>query len=106
MLLDTHGTAANELIGAAFTSSTWGKHKTALNCYLKYAQINDVIVRYPFELENVANFTAWALTENRLKSSSVKSYLSSLATIHYSTVVSEVFFWEFLFQFSSATYAV
>jgi hypothetical protein len=33
-------------------------------------------------LENVANFTAWALTENRLKSSTVKSYLSSLATLH------------------------
>jgi hypothetical protein len=33
-------------------------------------------------LENVANFTAWALTENRLKSSTVRSYLSSLATIH------------------------
>jgi hypothetical protein len=41
-----------------------------------------VIVSYPFELENVANFTAWALTENGLKSSTVKSYLSSLATIH------------------------
>jgi hypothetical protein len=82
LLLHTPGSAAKDLIGAAFTSSTWGKLKTALNCYLKYAQTNDVIVSYPFELENVANFTVWALTENGLKSSTVKSYLSSLATIH------------------------
>jgi hypothetical protein len=82
LLLHTPGSAARDLIGAAFTSSTWGKLKTALNCYQKFAQSHDITVSYPFELENVANFTAWALTENRLKSSTVKSYLSSLATIH------------------------
>jgi hypothetical protein len=82
LLLHTPGSAARDLIGAAFTSSTWGKLKTALNCYLKFAQSRDIIVSYPFELENLANFTAWALTENGLKPSTVKSYLSALATIH------------------------
>ncbi len=82
LLLHTPGSTARGLIGAAFTSSTWGKLKTALNCYIKFAQSCDIIVPYPFELENLANFTAWALTENGLKPTSVKSYLSSLATIH------------------------
>jgi len=102
LLLDTPGTAAKDLLGAAFTTSTWGKHKTALNCYLKYARSNDIIVSYPFELENVANFTAWALTENGLKPSSVKAYLSSLATIHRLRNVSDECFSNYIVTFSDA----
>jgi hypothetical protein len=59
---------------------------------MKYARFNDIVVSYPFELENVANFTAWAIMENGLKPVSVKSYLSSLTTIHRLSNVSDVNF--------------
>jgi len=75
-------TASRALLGAAYASSTWGKHSTALSSYKKFAYVNKIAVIFPFSVDDICGFTSWALIDAKLKPSTVKSYLSSLAVIH------------------------
>ena len=91
-------TASRALLGAAYASSTWGKHSTALSSYKKFAYVNKIPVIFPFSVDDICGFTSWALIDAKLKPSTVKSYLSSLAVIHKLRIVSAENFDNFIIK--------
>ena len=63
------------------TSSTWSKHNAAWNLLGEYETCCSKIV-WPMTVENVREFAIWALNTKNLKSSTVKTYLSSIKLAH------------------------
>lgn len=74
-------TETQSYINAAFARSTWGKHDSAL-ASMKEFESSTSAVTWPFSLDVILAYATWALREKDLLPATVRSYLSSLATIH------------------------
>ena len=59
-----------------------GKHNSAWHCFLKFCSVKSLRVALPLPNTAICDFTAWALKHCSLKPSTVKSYVSSLSSIH------------------------
>ena len=70
------------LIEASYAKASWAKHCTAFNCIAKFELAKKLKCNWPIRLEELCEFTSWALKEKVLKPSTVKSYLSSIKIIH------------------------
>jgi len=70
------------LINAAYTKSTWDKHRAAITCYQKFETSMGKIAQWPLNANNINEFCSWAISEKKLKHSTVESYISSIATLH------------------------
>jgi hypothetical protein len=73
---------ARDFIRASITSGSWKKHSCAMNCFKQYETSATGTINWPLSGNDVCGFAAWALSTKGLKPSSVRSYLSSLATVH------------------------
>ena len=67
-------------VSAAFSSSTWKTHESAVNSFKKFDVGGNLT--WPLSADTLANYCTWAFTEGKLKASTVASYLSSLKCIH------------------------
>ncbi len=75
-------TQLEQLVIASQTTATWAKHNSVMNCFIDFAQNEGIEVTWPFPIETVRAFTVWCLCYKNLKSSSVKSYISSIKMLH------------------------
>jgi hypothetical protein len=69
-------------IRASITAGSWKKHSCAMNCLRLYEATVSGNLTWPLTPAAVCNFAAWALSKRELKPTTVRSYLSSLATVH------------------------
>jgi hypothetical protein len=74
--------AAVGYIRASITTGTWKKHSSALNYLHLYEASLAELLEWPVSVSAVCGFASWALSSKDLKPSTVKSYLSSSATVH------------------------
>ena len=71
-----------QFLSAAFAQSTWRRHEAALNSFKQFDSTSSSSHLWPLSSETLQSYTSWAFTAKNLKSSTVKSYLSSLKCIH------------------------
>lgn len=76
--VDSLTTDMDNLILKSKTKHTWEKHSTAWKLYHNFCEDNRVLA-WPATKEIVRAFVAWALSYKRLKTSTVKSYVSSVS---------------------------
>jgi len=72
----------SNLILHSSADSTWNKHLSAWKLYREFCLSYNVCADWPITMEKVRAFTTWALTVKGLKSSTVKSYISSINIGH------------------------
>jgi hypothetical protein len=70
------------LIEASYTKATWAKHCSAINSLKRFESQNGIISSWPLTLESLCEYTAWALTDGKLKPDTVRSYLCSIKLAH------------------------
>jgi len=70
------------LVEASFAKATWAKHCAAFNSIKKFEKDKNVKCEWPFTLENICQYVSWAINEKKLLANTVKSYLSSVKTVH------------------------
>jgi hypothetical protein len=73
---------AAKLISAGFARSTWEKHSSALSSLAQFEQATGVLNPWPLSIETILAYIQWATNQKNLLPGTVKSYLSSLATVH------------------------
>ena len=71
----------NLIIGSV-SNQTWAKHNSALNLYKEFCKIFSVNFVMPVAPEYIRAFATWAISARKLKSSTVKSYISSINVAH------------------------
>ena len=69
-----------KLIISSVSKQTWAKHSSALSCFYDFCKTFNVKFSMPISVQYARAFATWAVTSRKLKSSTVKSYLSSLNT--------------------------
>jgi hypothetical protein len=74
--------ASKELIEASYATASWAKHKSAMKSLETFENSHGGKHDWPLSTNRICEYTSWALTENGLKSSTVRSYLSSIAMAH------------------------
>ena len=74
--------ALDKLVLNYATTSTWSKHCSAWNLYKKFCNVNNISSVWPADVKTIRAFTVWALSVKKLKPTTVKSYLSSIAIGH------------------------
>ena len=66
----------------SISKQTWAKHSSAWNLYKEFCFCFNTKFELPILVQYVRAFSTWAVTARGLKSSTVKSYISSLNTAH------------------------
>ena len=70
------------LLYASLASGTWYKYKSGWNTFDKYESWLGKKLQWPLEKEVLRGFAVYCITIKKLKPTSVKTYLSSLACLH------------------------
>ena len=70
------------LILASLSITSWRKHISALNNFETFEKYSKNPHPWPLSRESVQEYTSWALSHEKLKPSTVKSYLASMAFAH------------------------
>jgi len=81
--VDSLGQALENLLLNSTTSSTWKKHNSAWNSYKSFCNYTKSTFELPISMEKIRAYVTWAITVNKLKFSTVESYLSSISTAHH-----------------------
>ena len=71
-----------KLVIYSATSQTWAKHCSAWKLFNSFCCEFSIANKLPIPVEYIRAFATWALTKKGLKSSTVRSYVSSLNTAH------------------------
>jgi hypothetical protein len=66
------------LICASNSLASWKKHSAALNCYKKFLLEKNLLCEWPITASNLEKFIVFAVNTQKLKHSTIKSYISSL----------------------------
>ena len=70
------------LLYASLASGTWYKYKSGWNTFDKYESWLGKKLQWPLEKDVLRGFAVYCITIKKLKPTSVKTYLSSLACLH------------------------
>jgi hypothetical protein len=70
------------LIIASQSTASWNRHSAALHSYSKFLYQNNEKISWPFSLESVRSYVAWALKSKNLSAETVKVYLSDFRLAH------------------------
>lgn len=62
--------------------STWAKHQSAWNSFKNFSNIYGKETNFPVNIKIMRAYTTWALSTQKLKASTVQSYISSLKFAH------------------------
>ena len=71
-----------KLIIGSVSNQTWAKHNSVLNLYREFCKNFNVNFVMPVAPEYIRAFATWAVSARKLKSSTVKSYISSINVAH------------------------
>lgn len=78
----TNNKSYSYLISTAFSENTWKKHSSALNNFNSYQKFLGYNVKWPIELDTLCSLVEWNFSKNKLKTSTIESYLASLKCFH------------------------
>jgi len=81
-ILDDSSTEVALLIRASMASSTWKRHVSAWHSFEKFSVDRKIVVIWPLNEHLWGEYIVWALTVKKLKSDTVRNYLSSLKLVH------------------------
>jgi len=70
------------LISASRSSSAWNKNATAVNCFKDFDLQSPNNHVWPLSDASISEFITWAVMSKKLKSATVKSYLSAISLAH------------------------
>jgi len=70
------------LLSASYAKSSWSKLVSAMNAVQNFASEKQSNVPFPISQNNLLNFVAWGHTVKKWKSSTISSYVDSIAVIH------------------------
>ena len=70
------------MLNAAYTDSTWKSLQSAMNCLYIFCRVKNRPNILPFGLDILIPFTSWALTEKKLKHTTVSQYLHAIELYH------------------------
>jgi hypothetical protein len=73
---------AKELVSAALAKSTWSKNMSGLNNLTKFEVDSKILVKWPINIETIRSFAVWCVEKKKLKSETVKSYISAIKLAH------------------------
>jgi hypothetical protein len=73
---------ARSLIQASMTSGSWNKLNSALHCFSQFESARNQTSTLPLSDEVLCDFVSWVILSRGLKTSTAKTYLSNLSTIH------------------------
>ena len=65
----------------AYSRSTWRSYESAWNCFANFEKASEKICQWPISQSDLINFVSWCTFKKNLMSSSVQSYVNSLASI-------------------------
>jgi hypothetical protein len=71
-----------DLIAASLAKSTWATHATAMNCVEAFMKSSGSTLIWPIPLNVLCKFVSWACSERKLRAQTIRTYVSSLNTIH------------------------
>jgi len=81
-ILDNCSIEVAELLRASMAINTWRRHISAWNSFEKYLSAKQLTAIWPLTIDLWGGYIVWAVTDCKLKSSTVKTYLSSLKLVH------------------------
>ena len=64
------------------TKQTWARHASAWNLYREFCDCFGISFNFPIPASYVRGFATWAVTNRKLKNSTVMAYISSLNIAH------------------------
>lgn len=70
------------LLSSGYSIDSWKKHSSALNSWKDFENYLGKRFTFPYKTENILEYIGWCHSVQKLKPSTVKSYISSLTTIH------------------------
>lgn len=73
--------SSEEQLSAGLAKSSWAKHEAAHNSLKKYEKTVMCKCTWPLSEQNLAKYCTWGV-KNNLKCKTIRSYLSSLETLH------------------------
>jgi hypothetical protein len=76
---DSLSKSFEKLILHSKTNSTWSRHESAKNCYKNFCDTYKIVQLWPASVNRIRSFVTWAVTEKKLRVSTVKSYVYSIA---------------------------
>ena len=79
--LDTPKATA-EFLQASLSASSWAKNNSVMKCFNEFSEKSPNIHDRPLSKASVEEFITWAAVVKKLKSNTIKSYLSSLNLAH------------------------
>ena len=71
-----------KLVMYSATTQTWAGHCSAWNLFYEFCDIFGIKKTTPIDIKDTRAFATWAVSKRGLKSSTVKTYLSSLNVAH------------------------
>ena len=69
-------------INASYANSTWRKHNSAIASLNEFGAAKQCNIVWPLDLDTILAYVTWGLTEKKWAPATVKSYLSSIETVH------------------------
>ncbi len=81
-LLSKISVSSNILVNAGLTRSSWEKLSSAVNCFEKFEHDQRKKFDWPLSHVVIVEFCTWAFSKQLLKASSIKAYVSAIATVH------------------------
>jgi hypothetical protein len=72
----------SKLVTAAYSSSSWNSLKCVENSFKIFEVASNKIFVWPLEVDSICEYINWCHFEKGLSASTIKSYISNLATIH------------------------
>jgi len=73
---------SQSLMGAAYSKNSWHRHHAALNSYITYTQHAGKAYIFPFPIDMIRGYVAWAINVKHLQPNSVRVYISDLKLAH------------------------
>ena len=83
------------LIGAAFSSNSWNRYNSSLNCYSQFLNSIGLSIHFPANKDLLRGFVSWAVNTKNLQPNTIRVYLSDLKLAHNLREFNSQFFDDF-----------
>ncbi len=67
---------------AGLSKSSWDKLDSAISCFSKFEKFVGYSFAWPLSYDDILSFCTWSQSHSSLKASTIKAYISALATVH------------------------
>jgi hypothetical protein len=72
----------NKLIKLSMASGTWAKYNSGWRSFKNYVECTNSTLSWPIPIHVIRSYVVWCISDQKISSATVKSYLSSIAMAH------------------------